>query len=113
MVEADYLQVLKGKVPSGVDVVHDYVQIRFGDSTVLTLNNQLSLNGQKCLEENRSASSLISIIGHPVEAAYIAEETFVLELPGIELTMDLREGAWSGPEALVLSLPGGETIVLN
>jgi hypothetical protein len=102
-----HLQQLDGlinKVVREADLIHDYVQLRFTDDIVLTLNNTVELDGHALSNSPAGRTLLASIVGRTVSDVARAADRFVLNFRGgSTLAMSLQSATSQSVEALKLS----------
>lgn len=79
-----------------VVAIHDYFQISFENKMGMNLYNPLKV------EFNSQEVSIFSLVGHVVESLSLEEgEEFIINFDsGYRLWMDLRDEAYTTPEAL-------------
>lgn len=96
------LDILIGLFVQRIEKVHDYVQVIFSDGTVLNIFNSYSYDGVSLLD-----ISDVKVI----KADELEEEINInLENSGV-LSINLKEGAYNGPEAMVLIRESKPTVV--
>lgn len=99
------LHALEGLKVTKAAIVHDYVQLAFGDEIGISIYNKLELSPDARLED------LISKIVLRVEESPNSIEIRFLD--GAILAIDLHRQAYRGPEALELNRAGHPPIVWN
>lgn len=90
--------------------VEDYVQFIFNaGAAILTVYNPYEIRGP----EPASGQSIISVVGrHVLAGATVPGVVVELKLDGgWSIEIDIRDEAYSGPEAIVLHRPGSSTVV--
>jgi len=99
------LEILVGLLMADAMKVHDYVQLIFEQGIVLSIYNEFRLpNGD----------DISSLRGEKLLKAEEKQEEIILHFSnGKSLSIDLRDEAYNGPEALQLNVPGQLTVVWN
>jgi hypothetical protein len=101
------LDELINRVVREAELIHDYVQLRFHGGLVLTLNDQVELDGQALANSPAGRTLLASLIGRAVnDVARDADRLVVNFRGGSTLTMSLQRQALHSREALVLQRMG-------
>lgn len=98
------LQVLIGLVISGVEEVHDYIQLVFSNGTRLSIFNNYVYDG----------GSVLGLEGKEVKSIEESGSAVVIVFEGGEsLSIGLNDDDYNGPEAMVLKQEGKSSIVWN
>jgi hypothetical protein len=98
---------LVGRLVRKVLAVEDYLQIHFEFGTSLNIYNPMLVSGT-------ASGSLTDIEGHRVSRVSERPDSASLEFDdGTIVTIDLRDEAFVGPEAMVLEVPGEPIVVWN
>lgn len=95
---------LVGQHVSSVSQTHAGLSLLFEEGGRLTILNPWTLNDGGPSRLAGCALMSISDEGKTLSFKFIGD---------VALTVDLHEEVWTGPEAVVLSLPGGPIIVWN
>jgi hypothetical protein len=112
MNELSLLTELTSRVLDNVAIVHDYIQLKFLDGTVLNLNNDVGVDGQLVPSSSLGESQLRSLVGLTVREVGCTAELLTISFDGVRLlTMTLKPQDWRSPEAVVLYLPGEPPVV--
>jgi len=97
------LDELVTKVVREADVIRDYVQLCFHD-VVLTLHNDVELDGQRVTNSPSGRTLLASVVGRMVnDVARAADRIVVNFRDGPTLTMSLQPASSPAGEVLQLS----------
>ncbi len=92
------LRILNGFVVKTVDIVHDYIQIRFSNNSTLSIFNNYRYDGE----------NISNIVTKKVESVTEFEDLIAIEFDdGKALSISLRDDDYNGPEAMVFK-PKGE-----
>ena len=100
------LHEIEGLTVTSAEVVHDYVQLAFGDEIGLSIYNPIAITPQSI--------SVDKLIGRIVVSA--SESADAIELAfsdGVFIKVDMREQAYQGPEALQLDRKGLPIVIWN
>lgn len=100
-----YLDYLVGSTVKNAIQVHDYHQLFFEEGAILNVYNDFEVSGD---------GRVSSLEGAKVEEVEDTEVAATLRFSGDKsLRIDLRDAAYSGPEALALRMPGKPVVVWN
>ena len=100
------LEMLKGLVVTKADIVHDYVQLAFGESVGLSIYNEMSLAPK--------SNHIGQLKGKCVKSVSESEESIVITFTdGMCLIVDMHPVAYRGPEALQLNRRGEPPVIWN
>jgi len=103
---ASPLHFLEGLTVSHASIVHDYVQLSFGEQVGLSIYNEISLDPPSTQFE--------LLVGKMVVKILESEEAIVISfLDGSSLEVDLHPVAYGGPEALQLNRQGEPPVIWN
>ena len=98
------LDELITKVVREADVIRDFVQLCFHDDVLLTLHNDVELDGQRVTNSSAGRTLLASIVGRMVNDVERAADRIVVNFrDGPTLTMSLQPAASPTAEVLQLS----------
>jgi len=98
-------EALVGRSIRSVVEIHDYVQLHFNLGIVLNIYNPFQVEGTNDL-------GLDALVGATTTQVIERVEEVVLRFgTGAVISIDLREAAYTGPEAMLLRVPGGPIIV--
>ena len=98
------LDELITKVVREADVIRDYVQLCFHGELVLTLHNEVELDGQRVTNSPAGRTLLASVVGRMVnDVARAADRIVVSFRDGPTLTMSLQSASSPAIEVLQLS----------
>ena len=101
------LAVLEGRAVRTAAYVEDYFQLHFELGSSLSIFNTMSLAGPV-------AEDLEAIMTRRLVSAEESKEKAILRFEdGSVVEVDLREGAFKGPEAMTLHVPGESIVVWN
>jgi len=96
------LYILIGLIIFEIELVHDYIQIIFSDSTILSIYNNYVYDGE----------SILGIQGDRVKTVEESESAVVIHLEsGETLCISLVNDDYNGPEAIVLKQEGKSPVV--
>lgn len=99
------LDHLVGSTVKNAIRVHDYHQLFFEEGAILNVYNDFEVSG---------GEGVGSLEGAKVEGVEDTEDAAALRFSGEKsLRIDLRDAAYSGPEALALRMPGKPVVVWN
>lgn len=96
------LSELIGCTVSKVELVHDYLQMIFSDSSTLNVYNKYSYDGDVSALEGKTLLSVAE-----------QQDELSLRFVGSELRIGLADDDYSGPEAIEFKRPGKEPVVWN
>ena len=100
------LQTLRDMTVTKADVVHDYVQLAFGDSVGLSIYNEISLAPESIPFDQLKGKCVKSVVE--------SEESIALEFTdGTRLAVNLHAVGYRGPEALQLVRRGEPPMIWN
>ena len=99
------LEQLIGQRVTKSIIGHDYAQVAFGASTILTITNAHTITGGKTLAELEGLA-LAGVFQDADEVVLTFED-------GTTLNVNLRPDAYRGPEAMVLHRKGQAIVVWN
>ena len=85
---------------AAADEVHDYVKLRFENGDILSIYNACTV-----LAVNE-AVELAALAGRCVDAVTEQEDAIRLIFGSLVLSVDLRDAAFKGPEAMQYLRPG-------
>ncbi|MEA2795507.1 MAG: hypothetical protein QOI87_2887 [Bradyrhizobium sp.] len=97
------IQILKGLKVTKVEIVHDYVQLAFGDEIGISVYNEMDISPKIPLE--RLVSKTVISVKESVNSIDIDFAD------GIKLTIDMRPQAYQGPEAIELNRVGFPPVI--
>jgi hypothetical protein len=97
------IQILKGLKVSDVQIVHDYVQLAFGDEIGVSIYNETQISPKMPFE--RLLSKTVESVEESVNSI---DMNFI---DGTKLTIDMRPQAYRGPEAMELNRVGFPTVI--
>jgi hypothetical protein len=101
------LKILVGRSLRSVVQIHDYSQLYFDHGAVLNIYNTFSVVGT-------SGDGVEGLVGTVVGKVVEDREKAVLTFgTGAQISIDLRDAAYRGPEAMELIVPGEPTVVWN
>ena len=101
------LKVLEGRTVSKAIRVEDYIQLHFEPQTSLNIYNRFTVSGL-------DKGDIATLSGATVREIIERPKDVVLRFTnGAEILIDLRDKAYTGPEAMELNLPGEPTVVWN
>lgn len=101
------LEELIGSRIETAEVVEDYLQLLFANGASLNIYNEHAINGPD--GEVRDSGDLVGAI-----LTEVREQGTHIRLAfsnGLEISIDMSEDAYTGPEALQLTRPGLPTVV--
>jgi hypothetical protein len=99
------LQELVGLCVTDAFIIHDYIQIIFGRSASLTVNNDYALNG---------IGDITQLKNFPLLSAFEDGRQVILRFDNdISISIALTPEAYHGPEAIVLNREGEAIVVWN
>ncbi|MCG6194329.1 hypothetical protein LFX25_13840 [Leptospira sp. FAT2] len=96
------LEQLVGSIVKEIDLVEDYLQIKFTDETIININNNFKFNGDN-----------INSIKHE-ELISIFENNLKIDLNfknNLTITISLLDKDYNGPEAMELYQKGKPPII--
>jgi hypothetical protein len=100
------LHILEGLSVTEVKEVHDYIQLLFGKEIGLSIYNDRFLIPR--------TTKLSDLVGKIITSIAENKDSVSLKfIDGTQLTIDMRDQAYHGPEALQLNYPGMPTIIQN
>jgi len=95
-----------GLTVTQAELVHDYVQIAFGELAALSVYNSFSLTPEEMYFDDLLGASTTSIIE--------TESSITLSFSNHQrLVVDLSPQAYYGPESMLLNYKGFPTIIWN
>ncbi|MEI7875593.1 MAG: hypothetical protein WCK95_25945 [Alphaproteobacteria bacterium] len=99
-------QTLEGRVVTEAEIVHDYVQLAFGDGIGVSIFNEMLISPRP--------ASVGTLVGKIVALVKETESRIEINFAdGSRIDIDMRPIAYRGPEALVLHRQGLPTVVWN
>jgi hypothetical protein len=100
------LHTIEGLTVTEAEVVHDYVQLAFGDEIGISIYNEMEVSPKSTRFE--------ALAGKTVTAVTEREEAIEIKfLDGTLLTIDMHRQAYRGPEALELNRRGYPPVIWN
>ena len=100
------LHAIQGLVVTKAEVVHDYIQLAFGDEIGLSIYSAITVTPQ--------AIAIDELIGKIVIAVAERADVIRLKFSGeMNIEIDLRPQAYRGPEALQLNRKGLPPVIWN
>ena len=97
------LSELTGVSISGIENVHDYMQVKFSSGAALTIYNN-------CRFEDGACKAVGSTVKSTTESG---DEIVIMLEGGGSIHIGLQEDDYVGPEAMVLSQEGAPDVVWN
>ena len=100
------LKVIEHRRVTAAQVVHDYVQLAFGEEITISIYNEVQM---------KPASLQVGeFVGKVVTFADESPELISIKfVDGSEIAVDLRPAAYRGPEALQLNRAGQPIVIWN
>jgi len=103
---ASLLESLLGMAVTQAEIVHDYLQLRFGIGTGMSIYNKWNFVPD--------TAALHDLVGHHVTAVHSSADEVVFDFDNeARLVVDLSAIAWKGPEAIQLDRLGLPTVIWN
>ena len=97
------IQILKGLKVTEAEIVHDYVQLAFGDEIGISIYNEIKISPKMPFE---------GLVSKTVESVEESDNAIDMNfLDGTKLTIDMRPPAYRGPEAMELNRVGFPTVI--
>lgn len=99
------LEGLVGRCVRRVDQIHDYVQLHCDLGVTLSIFNLFAARGT-------DEAGLDALVGMTITQVSESPESAVIQFgTGATVSIDLRDAAYHGPEAMTLIVPGEPIVV--